>query len=84
MTSLYARVDLEIPQDQSLLWTAAGHPLLRPHVIEVVREICVRNGPMDFKNPIYNHRRSADTGSVDFYVRDAVNRMPANNLSSFA
>ena len=80
---LYAKVDVEIPQDISAYWKTGSYPLFRPHVIEAVKELSVRNGPVNFRSSGYNRRR-LDAGCVDCQIRDIVDKVPEGQLSSLS
>jgi hypothetical protein len=81
---LYAKVDVEVPQDRAISWTTGGYLMFRPHIIQSLRELTVRNGLIDHKSEVYNRERKSDAGSVDAYVQHVVEHVPQDQLSSFA
>lgn len=84
VSRLYAKVDVEIPQDRAVSWTTGGYLMFRPHIIQSLRELTVRNGIIDFKSEVYSQRRKSDAGSVDAYVRHVAENVPQDQLASFA
>ena len=81
---LYDNVDVEIPENKTLTWDLRGYLLLRPHVIDTVRNLTVRNGLVNIKSPVYSKRRRSDAGCADGYVGQIAERVPAGQLRSFS
>jgi hypothetical protein len=79
---LYTKVDVELPQNRDMAWTTGGYLMFRPHVVQSIRELSLRNGLMDFKNTAYNRRERSDAGSVDGYVRQVLEHIPQDQLMS--
>ena len=83
LARLYAKVDVEIPQYISVYWKTGSSPVFRPHIIQAVKELSVRNAPVDFRGS-YNRRRRSDAGCVDCQIRDLVENVPREQLMSFS
>ena len=81
---LYENVDVEIPENRTLTWDLGGYLLLRPHVIDTVKNLTVRNGLLNVKRPVYSRRRRSDAGCTDGYLGQIVERVPAGQLRSFS
>ena len=82
MVRLYYSVDFEVPQ--SISSRKSGMSAFRSPVTQSVRELKIRNGMGDRRNSIYSRRRKSDAGSVDAYVAEILNKVPANRLTRFA
>lgn len=80
---LYARVDVEVPQDRDSAWTTGGYLMFRPHVVQSMRELTVRNGVIDVRNSVHSRRRSCNAGSVDEYLRQLLESVPESQLTLF-
>ena len=74
---------MEIPQDRDVSLVTEGHLMFRPHVIQSLRELGVRNGHPDSKSSSYNRGRRKEAGTVDGYVREVLKQVPQGQLASF-
>lgn len=82
MRRLYYNVDVEIPSRSARI---AGSPALRAPVTQSMRDLTVRNGMVGRKRSnTYTRRRKSDTGNVNDFVHDILDRVPTNQLNSFA
>ena len=84
MSKLYTDVQLDVPQSKTMSWNTGGLPIFRSDVIRSMHKLSIRNGCMDFRDPVYNRTRRSDAGSVDGYICDILARIPHNQLSSFS
>ena len=84
MARLYAKVDVEIPEDIPVFWKAGSYPLFRPHVVQAFKDLSVRNSPIDFRSSGYNRRRKSEAGCVDCQIRDIAEHIPREQLTSFS
>jgi hypothetical protein len=82
MRRLYYDVDVEVPSRSA---RKAGSPALRAPVTQSMRHLTVRNGMIGRKRSnTYARRRKSDAGTVDDFVHDILDKVPANQLNSFA
>lgn len=84
MSKLYSDVQIDVPQSKNMSWNTGGLPIFRPEVIRSMRTLSIRNGCMDFRDPVYNRKTRSQTGSVDAYICDILARIPNNQLSSLS
>lgn len=59
-------------------------PVLRPHVIQVLKELRIRNGLPNAHSPLYNSKRKSGTAASVDYLGDIVDQLPMNQLRAFA
>lgn len=82
MRRLYYKVDVEIA---ARTMTTAGSSALRAPMTESMRDLTLRNGAMNRKrSSSYTRRRKSDAGATNSFVHDVLDRVPSNQLTSFA
>lgn len=84
MSKLYKSVNLDIPCSETPNWNESGPLTFRPYVLQNMRELAVRNGISDEKNPIYHKRRRSDASSVEGYVSQIFEGVPRDRLKAFS
>ena len=84
MSKLYTEVQVDVPQSKNMSWNTGGLPIFRSEVIRWIQTLAIRNGCMDFRDPVYNRRTRSETNSVDAYICDILARIPNNQLWSFS
>jgi len=84
MARLYHNVDVEIPPFKTRSWDAAPLPVLRAVVTQSVRELSIRPGLVDQRNPLYTRRRRSHACSDDPYVSEVLLKVPPHRLISFS
>lgn len=59
-------------------------PVLRPHVIRVMRELRVRNGAREVRGSFHSGTRKLGVAAAADHVGDIVGQLPMNQLQAFA
>lgn len=78
MNRLYHNVDFEMPQS-----TKPGTPFRDP-VMYSVRNLTIRNGTMERKTSAYTRRNRPEAGFVEAFVSEMLDKIPEQQLTSFA
>ena len=81
---LYARVDLEIPKESSSPWDKGNLGYVRPHVLRVLRELSIRNGTVDNRDPSHNRKHRLEESRTDAFDLSIVDQVPMNQLRAFS
>lgn len=79
---LYRSVDVEIPSQQSLAWSTGRYLNLRPHVVESILEITIRDQLDMYDGCELAHGNGP--ASPETYLYDVLAQIPSNQLKSFS
>jgi len=82
MARLYHSVDLDLPL--GMVSKEPGTSILRGPVTQSIRELTVRNGPLNRRRSVYSRRRKSDAGSIEVHVNGILDKIPMKRLKSFA
>lgn len=80
---LYAKVDIQLPRDGHLSLARKELRIFRPHVVQALRELSVRHGHINVKCLASSCNGVSDCRLVDGYVRQLINNVPQDQLTSF-
>lgn len=84
LSRLYKRIDVEVPQPENANWKQCPLPTFRPYVLRNMKELAIRNGIMDKKDPIYHKRTRSDASSMEGYVGEIMTGIPQHQLNTFS
>lgn len=80
---LYAKIDVELPQEEHPALARREQLIFRPHVVRALREFSVRNGHMMVKISANNRSGTSEGDMVDGFVRQVIDNVPQDQLIAF-